>query len=225
MLELIRYIHLNPLRAGMVKTLEGLQSYIYSGHTALMGKRDYPWQESNYVLTLFGKTKGHSRANYLKFLAQGADQGRRDDLEGGGLIRSMGGWSAVKSNRLQHIETNGDERILGSGAFVTQVLARANESLEKRTHLKTKGLTWEVLLSRVAAQYKVKEEEVQSKTKNRVVVKARSVFCHLAVRELLMTGTEVARIVHLTQAAVSKALHRGAAIAGSEDVRNILTKS
>ena len=37
LLELVRYIHLNPLRAGKVKTLEELDAYPFSGHSALMG--------------------------------------------------------------------------------------------------------------------------------------------------------------------------------------------
>ena len=225
LLELVRYIHLNPLRARVVKTLENLQSYSYSGHAVIMGKIDCQWQDSNYVLSFFGKTKSLSRRNYLQFIAEGAGQGRRDDLVGGGLIRSSGGWSEVKSDRLQQIETQGDERILGSGAFVTRVLKSANEELEKRTHLKGQGFTSDVLLSRVATHYKIKPEEVKRKTKNRAAVKARSVFCYLAIRELLVTGTEVARKLHLTQPAVSKALSRGEIIARSEDVKKILIKS
>jgi hypothetical protein len=190
-----------------------------------MGKLAYQWQDSNYVLSFFGKTKSLSRRNYLKFIAEGADQGRRDDLVGGGLIRSSGGWSEVKSNRLQQMETQGDERILGNGEFVARVLKSANEELEKRTHLKGQGFTLDVLLSRVTTHYKIKAEDVKRKTKHRAVVKARSVFCYLAIRELLVTGTEVARKLHLTQPAVSKALSRGELIARSEDVEKILSKS
>lgn len=225
LLELVRYIHLNPLRARVVKNLEDLKSYGYSGHAVMIGKRDYQWQDSNYVLRFFGKTKGHARTNYLKFVAEGVGQGRRDDLVGGGLIRSIGGWSEVKANRLQQMATNGDERILGSGEFVTGVLKRANEELEKRTRLKGQGFTFDVLLSRVATHYKIKPEDLKKKTKHRAVVKARSVFCYLAVRELLVTGTEVAKKLHLTQPAISKALRRGECIVKSEDRETLLFKS
>jgi REP element-mobilizing transposase RayT len=225
LLELVRYIHLNPLRARVVKNLEDLKSYSYSGHAVIIGKLDYQWQNSNYVLNFFGKTKGHSRTNYLKFVAEGTDQGRRYDLGGGGLIRSIGGWSELKSNRLQQMGTKGDERILGSGEFVTRVLKRANEELEQRTHLKGRGFTLDVLLERVATYYKIKAEDIKRKTKNRTVVKARSVFCYLAVRELVVTGTEVAKKLNLTQPAISKALSRGDFIARSEDLKKILFKS
>jgi hypothetical protein len=38
--ELVRYIHLNPLRAKVVKDLKGLRKYRLCGHSALMGKAE-----------------------------------------------------------------------------------------------------------------------------------------------------------------------------------------
>ena len=42
LLELIRYIHLNPLRAGLVKDLKELDRYPWTGHSAILGKRKNP---------------------------------------------------------------------------------------------------------------------------------------------------------------------------------------
>jgi len=44
-LQLVRYIHLNPLRAGLVEDVSELDSWPWSGHTALIGKKDYEWQD------------------------------------------------------------------------------------------------------------------------------------------------------------------------------------
>lgn len=49
-LELVRYLHLNPLRAGTVRDLSELAQYPYSGHAALLGKRKYGWQDTDAVL-------------------------------------------------------------------------------------------------------------------------------------------------------------------------------
>ncbi len=51
--ELVRYIHLNPLRAGIVKDLRGLNSYPYCGHSCILGKRTNTWQDKDYILKLF----------------------------------------------------------------------------------------------------------------------------------------------------------------------------
>ena len=52
-LELVRYIHLNPLRAGMVNSLDALEKYNYTGHGVILGKREYPIQNVDYVLSCF----------------------------------------------------------------------------------------------------------------------------------------------------------------------------
>ena len=54
-LPLIRYIHLNPLRAKIVITIEELDRYPYAGHGALTGKVRADWQAVDEVLKLFGK--------------------------------------------------------------------------------------------------------------------------------------------------------------------------
>jgi putative transposase len=47
--QLVAYIHLNPMRAGIVKDVKALKAYPFTGHSALMGKRLRPWQDTGYV--------------------------------------------------------------------------------------------------------------------------------------------------------------------------------
>ena len=42
--ELVRYIHLNPLRAKLVHDIRQLNTYPYSGHSVIMGKRENDWR-------------------------------------------------------------------------------------------------------------------------------------------------------------------------------------
>ena len=53
LLELTRYIHLNPLRAGIVGEMEGLRDYRWAGHSAIMGRVKREWQDIGTVLGLF----------------------------------------------------------------------------------------------------------------------------------------------------------------------------
>jgi REP element-mobilizing transposase RayT len=89
--ELIRYIHLNPLRVGLVKSLEGLEKYPYCGHGAIMGKVSYDWQDRHSVLAQFGGREWQAREAYRRFVDEGIALGRRPELVGGGLVRSAGG--------------------------------------------------------------------------------------------------------------------------------------
>lgn len=98
-MELVRYIHLNPLRAGIVKNMEELDCYPWSGHGVLIGRAKNDWQERDYVLSQFSETRGKAARAYRRFVEEGVALGRRDDLVGGGLVRSLGGWSQVLSMR------------------------------------------------------------------------------------------------------------------------------
>ena len=122
--DLTRYIHLNPLRAGLVKELAQLDRYRWSGHSVLMGKVDCQWQDRGYVLSWFGKTEKEALAAYRQYVEEGIPLGRRPELVGGGLIRSLGGWSQVKSRRNNEERMLSDERILGGAEFVESCFSR-----------------------------------------------------------------------------------------------------
>ena len=121
LLELVRYLHLNPLRATVVPDLRGLARYPWTGHSALLGRVARPWQDTGTILTQFGAASAPARRAYHAFVAQGLPQGRRPEFQGGGLLRSLGGWQAVAALRRGREAYGGDERILGSAAFVEQV--------------------------------------------------------------------------------------------------------
>ena len=55
LLELTRYIHLNPIRAGMVRDVKQLNAYQWSGHSAILGRVQRQWQDVKTILAYFGK--------------------------------------------------------------------------------------------------------------------------------------------------------------------------
>jgi REP-associated tyrosine transposase len=150
LLELVRYIHLNPLRAKLVGNYEELSQYQYSGHGAVLGNASFTWQDTSAVLTLFGKKISAARHRYSKFVEKGIAQGKRSDLIGGGLIRSAGGWTALKALRRAKDFQKSDERILGDGEFVESTLSAVDESIEKKYFLRSQGYTLNDVAKRVA---------------------------------------------------------------------------
>ena len=114
--------------------------YEFCGHGIILGKQEKDWQEVDKLLGMFGKRLFEARRNYRAYVEQGIEVGRRADLIGGGLIRSSGGWQAVKAMRRLRIHAKGDERILGESDFVLQVLKEQNEQLEKRTRMRAHGV-------------------------------------------------------------------------------------
>jgi REP-associated tyrosine transposase len=220
-LELIRYIHLNPVRAKVLKSLKELNEYRFSGHMVLIGKRDKEWQDRDYVLGNFGTTEIDAINAYKKFVRKGFNQGSRAELTGGGLIRSAGGWTALKALRSTNTRMKGDERILGSGEFVENTLKQANEQLEKRTRYQMKGITFETLIEKVANYFDVVPSELSTNSKVASISRARIVLCYLCVRVYGYSCAEVARRLNITPSTVSKAIKRANTIEHQELMETI----
>jgi putative transposase len=209
LLELVRYIHLNPIRARLVKDVDELGLYPYCGHSVIMGKMKKPWQDTEGVLGMFGEKVGAARRAYRVFVEKGIAEGRRRDLTGGGLLRSAGGWEGVKALREEKVYQRNDERILDDGEFVGSVLAGAEEAMEKRYTLRARGVNLAFIASRVSRVLGVKPEEVWAKGKYRRIVEARSLLCYWAVRELGVPMSSLAREVGISIPAVSGSVTRG----------------
>lgn len=218
--ELVRYIHLNPLRANVISDLKELAKYPYCGHSMLMGRIQQEWQDAEYVLSYFGRRLPEARKAYFFYVKAGVEQGRRPDLVGGGLIRSLGGWTAVKKRRLTgHNRIKGDERILGESDFVMELLAEANERYDLRYELKSRGYDLQKLAEKVATIYKMDPAEIFSRTRKRIRVEARSLLSYWAVRELGMPLTDLAKHFGMSPSGVGYAVERGEGIAKEKGYR------
>ncbi len=220
--ELVRYIHLNPLRAQLVPDLEKLARYPFCGHGALLGRFTCPFQDDEYVLKFFGKTLDTARRAYHAFVAAGAGQGQRPELVGGGMVRSLGGWTRSAGRRTQGAgRIKGDQRILGDSDFVQSILDQAGENFERRYALKRQGYDQEKVAARVAALFGIAPEEIFTRSRQRTRAAARALFCYWAVRELGITQQELARRLDMTPSGVGYAVQRGEALAAANGYRLI----
>jgi len=213
LLELVRYIHLNPLRARFVQDMKQLERHQYCGHSVLMAKRRNGWQDTDKVLGMFGEKAGPARRAYGAFVEKGITDGKRSDLTGGGLVRSAGGWAAVKALKRAKIFQKSDERILGNGDFVEKVLGSANEAMERKYNLQSRGFTLDKTAARVAEVLGMKIEDIWAQGRYRHIVEARSLLCYWAVRELGISMSSIARRLNISVPAVSKSTIRGEKLA------------
>jgi putative transposase len=216
LLELVRYIHLNPLRAKLVKNLTESDQYPYSGHSALMGNVHREFQDTDYVLRLFGEKVSAARQAYRNYVEKGIAQGRRPELVGGALIRRAGGWAVVKALRRTQDHMKSDERILGDHDFTQSVLNDAKEQLEKRCQLQAQGYDLDKVALQVSSELGIAVEQVWAQGKDPLTVKARSLLCYWAVRKLGFSATELSKKLGISQPAVSIAVKRGEKIAQTE---------
>jgi hypothetical protein len=186
-----------------------------------MGKFKHEWQDVDYVLRRFGKTVGAARKSYLAFVSKGLMMGRRPDLVGGGLIRTAGGWSALKAIRNAGMRIMGDERILGNSDFVESTLKQANERYEQKTLALAKGIDLNKLMTVVCDYFNIEPELIKSSSRQRTVARIRSIICCLAIDQLMISGREVAREIKLSPSTVSKLAARGR----SDDLAKEISKN
>jgi len=174
-----------------------------------MGRVEYKWQDTSYVLEWFGKRLKGARSKYRDFIEKGVTMGKRPDLTGGGLVRSVGGWLNLLEMRKAKVFVKGDERILGEGDFVEQILQKAGEVFEKRTALMAQGCNIDKIADHVAKLLNMDVSEVCSPGKYRHIVKARSLLCYWAARELGVSMASLAKRLRISPAAVTQSVARG----------------
>lgn len=202
LLELTRYIHLNPLRARIVKDMNDLDAYPWTGHAAIVGRQPRPWQDKDRILSYFGNTEGEAKEQYRQFVEEGIAMGKRPDLTGGGLLRSQGGWANVVSMRRRREPEAGDDRILGSGTSVGAVLAEQERSNAPRMRASIPDLP--TLAQHIANKEGISLSDLLSGVRRRRVSQVRHLFCQIAVRRLFYSGASVARFLGVSTSLVNR---------------------
>lgn len=112
--ELAGYIHLNPVRAHMVKSPD---KYKWSSHLAYLGKMTLPWLETDYILATFSSSDiKRARTLFKEFVDSTIGQER---------------------NKSFHGEKNIDTRLLGDEYFVLDILEGLDETPLQKPDLAT----------------------------------------------------------------------------------------
>ena len=211
LLELTRYIHLNPVRGGLIPGLAALKTYPWAGHAAILGDVPREWQDTETILAYFGTTRRRATRRYEEFVREGVAQGRRPELVGGGLIRSLGGWSQVLPLRRRGGKVASDERILGSSEFIERLRAEAAHQERDMLRLARKVVALATVERTLCTGEHIAAADLHSGRRTRRVVQARRLFCQVAVRGMGYSGAAVARFLGVTTSAVNR-------LAASEDL-------
>jgi REP element-mobilizing transposase RayT len=200
LLELVRYIHLNPVRVGMAPDLDALDCFPWSGHAVLMGKRVMKGQTTDEVLRYFGKDISAARRGYRNFIEDGVSHGKRSDLVGGGGVSGRDAPRPIL-----------DSRILGDEDFVGRL--RSESALREKISAPEPIAT---IIDRFAEKFDVSVRAVASKSRHPRILDARAAVCYAAI-EAGHSGAEVARQLQMTRSGVFTAKKRWQAVAGHID--------
>jgi hypothetical protein len=174
LLVLTKYIHYNPIRAKITKTLQG---YPWSSHHAYSRKTNSEGLvDTDFVLGLFSPCKNEARRHYLRFMVEG-EEAKREDI-----------YATV------------DQRIQGSEEFAERILRKYGDGTERRANKKAFSLSQ--IATAVERLYGLRISELRSSAKPRHISLGRRLFS-LAAREYGYKGYEIAEYLHKDPAVVT----------------------
>lgn len=192
--ELIRYIHLNPVRSGQLRLGEELDSYPFTAHSYVIGRREHPWFNPVDVLGKFGDCEESAVAAYLEFMGSLAADGLSS---GGRLMGITGAAPEKKSPRL--------------GTFSDAAKAPRWGGIEQST---PEALDIASKIESICRKHRTSMSEVLGGVRRKPAVEARAEL----VIELSRTGglnnSAIARELGLSQSGVSMILKRMAGADG-----------
>jgi putative transposase len=207
LLELVRYLHLNPLRARVLPDLRALERDPWTGHSALVGTGPRPWQATAEILAQFGPPVPCAKRAYRAFVAAGLPRGRRPELQGGGLRRSLGGWAAVAALRRGREAYVSDERVLGSSDFVEHL----RQEVPQPAPARAPRSSLPDLVARVCRLARIPPEALTRGSRRAAVARAREGMAYLAVDVCGHSGASLLSLLGVGAPSLCNAAQRGRA--------------
>jgi putative transposase len=192
-LQLVRYIHLNPLVAGIVKTLDELDSYPWSGHSAIIGKRVREWQDQAYVLGAFSNDPKKALGLYRAFMGESKDS---HNLDGGSLVRSLGTTLSLRDGLSAH-----DARVLGSSDFVLRIRAESDRH-------QPSGVKANETIAVICKELGLNHEHLLNGSRTKAAAKARLRVIEELVIKRGLPLSRIARLIGISPSGVANIVAR-----------------
>jgi hypothetical protein len=202
LLELVRYVHLNPLRAGLVPSARALADYPWSGHGALVGSRHHAWQETGEVLARFGQDTEHAGRAYSDFIADGVDHedtsGRRTASGGRETVRAI-------SEAVTRLTSGaGATQFLGSPEFAANLRARRASAPVRP------AVDCQAVVDAVCRVMGLSSRALESRRRTRPLSNGRAVIAYVARTRYRISCGDLANALGTSAPAITLAEQRGA---------------
>jgi hypothetical protein len=210
--ELLCYIHLNPIRAGIITNLGGLNLFNWSGHSALTGRLVFPWMHTNESLLRFGRSLRQGREKYLTVLNKMIQRERKSSA-------TFNAWHGdIDNKHISDIAQDGSSSERDS-VFIRNAVKEYHTKLERCKHLIENGWNIERVVDRVLVLFDLKQEDIISNTKKRDVVNARALIYYWATKELGMSFISVARYFGHTCSTATRSVEKGKQLATKQGIK------
>lgn len=205
--ELIRYIHLNAIRANIVESIAELNKFKYSSHRFLLNKNAVcNWYFRDEILRLFNQKEKKAVNVYQSFLADGINMGKRKEFSVGGLRRSLGFPKQMPKQKIIY-----DDRILGESDFVLKILTEKEQ--ETASKLTKQYLGIEEIVIKVCQLYNLKKDELVGRGRTRIISNARALISYLGTKHLGLPAAEVAQYLKVNCSSIIRSISKGEKLA------------
>lgn len=201
--QLIKYINLNPLRAGMVNSLEQLKNFQWCGHGFLIGKgntRGETFQKREHCLRRFGDNELDAIKAYLQSLEESCRGGTKTAghlscVEATEIVGSCKGWPAV----------------IGDPEFASDAFEKFKQELKRKHREADYTYVMETISKQVCEKYGITENELKKRGRMNTRTEARAVFCFLLHIKEAIPLSVISRFLGTTISPVAVLVQRGAA--------------
>ena len=211
LLELIRYIHLTPIRDGIAKNINELGNYQWSGFAFHAGINDYPFQlgsndfeecgicnkSANEVLDLFSNDLKAARKKYIEYLNGGTC--KKNILKDFKTLKNKLKDKPDKSKKT-------DTRVLGQSNFIEEVLKQDNLLKNKKIE---KHYPIDEVISKVTSYYEVEIDDMLKGSQKSMVSKARCVICYIQIEKMQRPGSIVGKMMKIKGFSALRCAERG----------------
>jgi REP element-mobilizing transposase RayT len=221
-LQLVKYIHLNPLKAGIVDDYESLLHYNWSGHASLLGVKNTPWQDVDFVLSKFDIQDSKPMMKYLKFIKEDMSDKETQKLIWGNYALGRAGITVVSYDEAAD-KWNRCCKILGSREFALDVMKRlkgpGSWPCRERQNIHD---AIEIVLDWATEKWGITLNSIRGNHRNPELTNARAAIAWICWKQLGLSKTECAKLLHTSRSGASKAIARGALLANDSTFFNEL---
>jgi REP element-mobilizing transposase RayT len=204
--SLICDVHLQPIKNGFVQTINELSQYLWSGHKAMIGHKEYMIDEQgiDQAFKQFSNDVQIAQNKYINFLQ--ITLNKNENFQGGGWMRSTGStrkdiWSTTADEMIQY-----DPRILGDPEFVKGVLKKAETLKNKKPET---YISIHELIEKVARYFDIPVDCLFQKNQQQTVSLARCVICYIEIHCLGRPGSVVGKMMKINPHSARRCAERG----------------
>ena len=210
LLKLVRYIHINPLKAKIVSDYQMLRRYPWTGHQALIYPGYYPWQETAQVLNTFSGNKTTKINQYAQFIEETEEIAYQDGrFDEGSFLLGSKGLLSFNELRKNKIGEHSQFRILGDIEFAGKIYRKV--SLGRKGQFRDRRNEHEAILRILEyseEKWRISRTALTSKGRTKSVSRAREFICYILVKVLGMSLVDSGRILNLSSQGVHAAAER-----------------